>query len=365
MFWVPELSNTYLMHLPTFSFNSTKSSRRGFTLVELLVVIAIIAILVGLLLPAVQQAREAARRIHCSNNIKQIALALHNYESAHKRFPPAGIGYSWCSSAAGGNGSKLMMNANGLLQLLPYMEQLQVYNTFNHGESYAMTGGTATRNSNGIFTGNPAANGNAKAAGRVMAVFDCPSDKTGPLDRPLFGPHYGPHPDSTRSSDFGTATNYDFITAYQDFSYCNYWRNSGTNKRMFGENSDTRMASVSDGLSNTLAIGETTKCHVNGRAFAWAYRTWVMSGIDPAHPTQCCINLWHLPSVDPSWESPPYSPVFGNVRTWWAAAASLHPGGCHFGFGDGSVHFLSQTTNYVTMLHLARISDGEPVEFPQ
>lgn len=348
------------------TLTSTRQIHRGFTLVELLVVIAIIAILVGLLLPAVQQAREAARRMQCSNNLKQLCLALHNYESAHRKYPPAGVGYSWCLSTATGAGSKQLLNSNGLVQLLPFIEQISLYNRFNHAEAYAVTGPAATRNAAGTVMGDPSTNGNARAAGMVLSFLQCPSDKTGALDRLLFGQHYGPHPSSTQSNLGGTSTNYDFITAFQDFSTCNYWKmSSGVNKRMFGENSDTRPATVTDGLSNTLAMGETTKWHVNGRGFAWAYRTWVMTGIDPAHPNQCCMNLWHLPSVDPTWQNPPYTPVVGNVRTWWAAAASLHTGGCHFGFGDGSIRFVSQTTNQVTMTRLARIADGEVVELPE
>jgi prepilin-type N-terminal cleavage/methylation domain-containing protein len=329
--------------------------RAGFTLVELLVVIAIIGVLVSLLLPAVQAAREAARRMQCQNNMKQLGLALHNHEATFKRYPAAGRGYDWC----GGAGDVDAYNSHGFVRLLPFMEQQNLYDQFNHFEAYSFAPNAAAgRNSNAVLVGDPNTNGNALLAGTIVANFVCPSDNTRPLDR-LVGGHYGP------GNGFrGAATNYDFITSQNDFVTCNYWRNAGVIRRMFGENSDTTPGDVIDGMSNTLAIGETTKWHVNGSAFAWAYRAWVMTGVDPAGGNPG-INLWHLPLVHPTWESPPYTPIRGRTRTWWSAAASLHPGGCNFTIGDGSVNFISETIDVILLENLARMGSGQVSSLPQ
>ena len=113
-------------------------TRRGFTLVELLVVIAIIGILIALLLPAVQAAREAARRSQCTNNMKQLGVALHNYHDTHKVFPPGGLDYGHAGtgphpSLPGGvePANKLVKNMNGLVLLLPYIEQQSLYDQYD------------------------------------------------------------------------------------------------------------------------------------------------------------------------------------------------------------------------------------------
>src|SRR3954447_4504232 len=113
-----------------FGRSSMKTFRRSaFTLIELLVVIAIIAILIGLLVPAVQQVRAAAARTTCENNLHQLGVALASYESAYKRYPPAGRGYGWCEYPTL-YGDKVIYNSNGLVLLLPYLDQLPLFREY-------------------------------------------------------------------------------------------------------------------------------------------------------------------------------------------------------------------------------------------
>ncbi len=324
-------------------------TRGAFTLIELLVVIAIIAILIGLLLPAVQKVREAAARAKCQNNMKQIGLALHSYESAIQKYPPAGTNYRWCPGAAGP-----LMNSNGMVLLLPYLEQEPLFRKFNLLEASG-DAPSGVQGATGTLVGDPATNGNAAAAATVVNTFVCPSDNNPPTGRLTAASHYAP-----ANGFSGAATSYDFITSDSDFSVCNNWKTAGKLRRMFGENSTTKPTDVTDGLSNTFALGETTLWHVNGAAFAWGYRTWVMTGVDPG-TTNPGINLWHLPAVHPTWQNPPYTPVPGRIRTWWAAAGSLHTGGCNFVMGDGSVRFVREAVDAATLEASCTIGGGEVV----
>jgi prepilin-type N-terminal cleavage/methylation domain-containing protein len=326
------------------------NKQNAFTLVELLVVIAIIGVLVALLLPAVQAAREAARRSQCSNNMKQLGVALHTFEGVNNQFPPAGKSYGWCdgSNRRQYKADATTLNVNGLLLLSPYFEESTVFDeydpdvamtTFNFCLSPSVT--------NGPIAGDPVASGNAELAASAPSVLRCVSDDGNPLlpDNIYYGIGDGTGINPTK-------TNYDFCVQYWEWR-CNAWaRTPDAQRRMFGENSDTRTGQVTDGLSSTIAFGETTLENANGTCPAWAYRGWVQVGVDPAQG----INIWVS-----SWTNPPHPlgtpPRLGRVGSWsWPG--SLHPGGCFFTFGDGSVRFTSESTSSVVLERQSVMADG-------
>lgn len=324
----------------------------AFTLVELLAVIAIIGLLVALLLPAVQGARESARRSLCANNLKQCGAALAGYDSQNSRLPAAGRGYSWCDSVKeagkGAVGDAQIYNSNALVELLPFLEEQKIYDLFNHQEAYSDCGGPGANgglnwiNMAGSLVGNPATNGNVAASKIRLPVFRCPSDMQTP--RVLNGV-YGS----------GEHTNYDVISvatpssdeSHTEIAFCNYWRRAGVNQRIFGQNSRTTAGHVRDGLSNVMTMGETTVYHVMGQGFAWGYRCHTMQGIDVSG-----INDW-VSQVHPQ------TPVVGRIARHRFSAGSLHPGGCHFLFGDGTIRFVAETADPAVLRTLARMRDGQ------
>jgi prepilin-type N-terminal cleavage/methylation domain-containing protein/prepilin-type processing-associated H-X9-DG protein len=330
------------------------SGRRGFTLIELLVVIAIIAVLVGLLLPAVQKVREAAARMKCQNNLKQIGLALANYEGANGYYPPGyadvntnqnltpdydmGPGWGWAA------------------YLLPHLEQGNVYTGINFGQPVGM----------GV---------NAQVSQIQLAAFLCSSDP--------YQQTYSVY-DSSFGSPIATVASAHYVG-------CSGWaecfNGAGGNPPagegpggsagvgIFYRNSKNKVASVTDGMSNTIFVGERSSNHSpatwtgavpGGRCPAWmatlpstppntppsqaptgpngsAYdnadygEAWVL-----AH-----ANATHLPSAD--------NPIF-DPDTFY----SYHAGrGANFLFGDGSVRFLTSSINPATFQALGTIAGGE------
>lgn len=290
-------------------------SRSAFTLIELLVVIAIIAILIALLLPAVQQAREAARRTQCRNNLKQIGLALHNYHDAQSCFPPGQI-RGWNGTVEVGNGASW-----GAL-ILPFMDQAPLFTRLNL--SYGITQSRA-----------PSQNGAVVASLSAIPGTLCPSDTERPPTRSAHGsadPNYISRAPAT--SYFGTTGAF------------NTWGDS-TNQRLSGgfftidPGPRSTIATITDGTSNTIAVGEQT------------YRVWTggmwlgLTGntTDPTVPgtdSACCQDWFLHMGVYPITNRF----VFGMPQASWRFG-SEHTGGAHFLMADGAVRFISENIEHI------------------
>jgi prepilin-type N-terminal cleavage/methylation domain-containing protein/prepilin-type processing-associated H-X9-DG protein len=343
-----------------------RSTRRsGFTLIELLVVIAIIAILIGLLLPAVQKVREAAARTTCQNNLKQLGLACHNYHDANQKMPPGrkSLGNTQGALIAQFPSDPVVLNHHGLLYLLPYIEQGNLYSRFNLNAAsgnfmasqvfgYPISPGTV------LSTPDAVASGNAALSATEVKTFLCPSDGGNKL-LPVNSPHYSP--DGSGGTIAAVKTCYDFISEATGVNRYNWWRGGTIGTRyMFGENSNATLTSISDGTSNTLMMGEQTLELFNGQTSSWAYAGWVSVGIDPVgawnvtYPARG-LNIWNYNNNTNALNN-----KFGRRASWYNAA-SLHSGGVNFVFGDGSVRFIQQSIDIPNLTRLSRMSDGEVI----
>jgi prepilin-type processing-associated H-X9-DG protein len=294
----------------------SRNPRKAITLLELMVALAIIAILTGLLLPAVQKVRTAAATVRCKNNIKQLALAAHNYHDAHEGFP-AGCSYQ--------NGSSLQPHMSWLNRLLPYLEQEAIWQR------------SLIAFSQDRFFETPPHFPNLE---RVVTLLVCPSDS------------------SARSAfDFRV-----FRVAFTD--YLRVW---GTDHRqmdgVFYLDSATRLSDITDGTTNTLMIGERPPS--SDHNLGWWYAGWGQSKDGSA---DMILGVRELIDSDRYRRKCPAGPYrFGpgtdsnvcDAFHFW----SRHPGGANFAFCDGSVRFLTYGANSI-MPALATRAGGEVVEIP-
>jgi prepilin-type N-terminal cleavage/methylation domain-containing protein/prepilin-type processing-associated H-X9-DG protein len=310
----------------------------GFTLVELLVVIAIIGILVGLLLPAVQAAREAARRMQCTNNLKQLGLALHNYESAHRSFPP---GVIWGSTTA--NFARPRLNFH--CQLFPFIEQNNVYGRINTDNFVGSTGGA-------WFTSTV----NIPATTAPMPHLRCPSDNASPqYEQATVRILY------YRSNYFGVW--HGFQT--NDVLAVSYGRSAAT-KAFFGANVPIKIRDITDGTSNTVALAEALggMNQVDARGFIWGDQAafqFLFAELAPNSklPDRCPNAAQGCRSVPNNDPNRPW--VAAATGTETCAARSMHTGGVNVARADGSVGFVSSSLELATWRALLSISNGEIV----
>jgi len=332
-------------------------NRSGFTLVELLVVIAIIGILVGLLLPAVQAAREAARRMQCSNNLKQLGLAVHNHESTFKWVP------AWCrefalnDAYAASNNPFFPLTADArrigcMVSLLPYIEQANITNLLDAKKPLV-----DPRNLPPPFPlgqGSPALLSN-------IPVFVCPSTPQGiPSD---YGVYFQPLGFPSGQLYTLPRTDYSAIRGlHSSLAVCNGMANASLDNGMLGSNdlinrNKVTFAQTVDGLSNTFCFIELAgkqNVYFRGRLVGVGqqlnsfYGDWNTarqprgySGADPAIPTQPGCSFINIVN-----ENSPYS---------------FHPGGVQALRGDGSVGFISQNISLQTFSAMVSRDLGEPI----
>lgn len=326
--------------------------RRAFTLVELLVVIAIIGVMVGLLLPAVQAAREAARRMSCSNNMKQVGLALHNYHDTHQKFP---YSVGWSGSIESGNaipGSGKIRNHRGWLMVLPYIEQQALYDMADLAlatGSYVRSGTAGSIS--GPLPGEPG-NPNDVVVSTPVQTFLCPSDPNPTNYSTITAANYSISPGTTTRE--GAFTNYDFSVRRTSNSSNTFRTEDMLTRRMFGLNDSSKFSDITDGTSNAIAVCETLRGVHDGVPQTWGYSKWVGHGVDPAY------NLGINDLLCCAWDSPPFNrPRTPSKLSAWSTSGSMHPGGAQFTLGDGSVRFISDAIELLTLQKLAYISDGQ------
>jgi prepilin-type N-terminal cleavage/methylation domain-containing protein/prepilin-type processing-associated H-X9-DG protein len=340
--------------------------RRGFTLIELLVVIAIIAVLIALLLPAVQAAREAARRMQCVNNLKQLGLAVQNYNDVQGALPP-GASYN---SSTGPAPYNAMNDFSMLPRILPYMEQVAVYNSLNMSADH-----TNAQNSTALVT--------------KINAFLCPSDGNVPAGTTTVGGSSQQVAYTSYHNNNGTFPVNSTSAQYDGPTY-QIGAAQTSPSGYAGLGLTVTLASVSDGTSNTLIWGE----EVRGRNETTSNgQHQVYSPSNATRPTTTPINFQSLASTC---QAAPLQPAYGQKGAPWTddnmeagggfssintpnkkacyyggsasktwtmiGVSSLHSGGVNVGFLDGSVKFIKDSISQQTWWGLSTRAGGEVID---
>lgn len=335
--------------------NVSGSRRSAFTLVELLVVIAIIGVLVALLLPAVQAAREAARRSQCINNLRQVTLATTNYEIVHKELPPGGVHYEPRAAV------QWKCTAGLLALILPYAE-----NTTLHGlVDFENFDESATNCNANQGTLNQQLDDGSYLSAYQIPMYICPSDNDEPVwyDDQNRGRAMTSYVGSVGSVHFkgspGNGINCGEMAVWQEyakdpdgeFKYSFVFSDPRLFPGVFSRHGvSTKLVEVTDGLSNTIFFGEvrpSCSTHVRNGWLSSNNGSGKCSTAIPINYDTC------QPGTGGCNDPQNWNTSFG--------FKSAHPGGAHFGYGDGSTHFLSEDIDHWVYQYLGDKADGNPI----
>jgi prepilin-type N-terminal cleavage/methylation domain-containing protein/prepilin-type processing-associated H-X9-DG protein len=314
--------------IPMKKHDQQPTARYGFTLIELLVVIAIISVLIALLLPAVQSAREAARRAQCTNNLKQLALAAQNYHDVNGAFQMGTPFYRFDGGLGIYDGQSVFVS------MLPYLEQQNVFNSVN-------------------FPTNIYFSPNLTVHGTGVSTLWCPSDpRAGDATTlPYFVGDIPPGINVMRYTSYAGSAGVYYVhpTNYNDADVASIPTVTQQCNGMFYVGSAVKLSSLVDGTSNTMMFGEHGHSLLSGETIQdWH---WWIDGYygDTLFTTMYPMNPLRKLSSNSTTVSTCNAYVFG--------ASSLHPGGVNFAFVDGSVHFLKDSINTMSFQQ----NNGQPV----